>query len=707
MPIDPFRGKGDPAARRVIADDTLEAFEERRPALVARARKRVVVADPFDSSSWIIAGDGKLGDTYDEYVVRLDGRKYHCSCYDTAHGETRARRMCSHVLAVLLWRRDHPDHTTAPRGSDAVGEEEADLDDDVPVEQPAAVPSARVVSELSETDTEAWSPTDDRLTPKGWEPVPTWATSYREAQWRAAIETVEAFENGARVVFADMPTGSGKTLYGDLVARLLQQPAVYMCTTKTLQDQVLEDFPYARVLKGRANYATMFEAFPEITCDDCDGIVEENNCSYCDPMHQCPYRRAKAQAIRSQLAVVNCAYWLREANYVGAFALPPDPEMPEYPRPGARRRRTGGLFIVDECDTLEDQLLSFVEFALTKRRLRELQLEAPKKGSHKNTVKTWMDEELFPAIQREARKAKDMGGIEGMRRMRGWETLRGESARVSASIVDENWIRDYGREEQVPFAYKPVRVDGFGNELLWSNMGRTVMMSATIISPEEMARSLGYEGEYAVVRAPMMFPIENRMIRVAPVANMTNKTEDAERPKLLKAISKIIEKHPGDRVLIHSVSYYRADAIKQHLLSTGCDRPVFSYRNAEERERVLAEYLEAEAAVLIAPSFERGVDLKDDACRVQIVAKVPYPNLGDPRTSARAHGPDGDAWMAVQTIRSLVQMTGRAVRTETDFCETYILDAQFPKNLQRRNKSLLPAWWRDALDNSFRVKDLL
>jgi ATP-dependent DNA helicase DinG len=707
MPVDPFRGKGDPTRRRVLADDTLEAFEERRPALVARARKRVVEWGGGDS--WVIAGDHKLGDTYDEYIVHLVGRKYHCSCYDTAHGETRARRLCSHVLAVLLWRREHPERTTTSRGSDVAREEETSPDDDEPVLPPAdtQVAPAHVMHEPSETDVEAWSPTDERLTPKGWEPVPAWATSYREAQWRAAIETVEAFENGARVVFADMPTGSGKTLYGDLVSRLMQQPAIYMCTTKTLQDQVLEDFPYARVLKGRANYPTMFESFPQITCDDCDGNPENNDCTYCQPMHQCAYRRAKAQAIRSQLAVVNCAYWLREANFVGAFSLPPDPELPANPRAGARRRREGGLFIVDECDTIEDQLLSFVEFALTKRRLRELQLDAPKKGSHKNTVKTWMDEELFPAIQREMRKAQSMGGVEGMRRFRGWETLKGDSARVSASIMDENWIRDYGREEQVPFAFKPVRVDDFGNQLLWKNMGRTVMMSATIISPEEMARSLGYDGEYAVVRAPMMFPIENRRIRVAPVANMTNKTEDAERPKLLKAISKIIEKHPGDRVLIHSVSYYRADAIRQHLLSTNCDRPVFSYRNAEERERVLADYLEAEAAVLIAPSFERGVDLKDDACRVQIVAKVPYPNLGDPRTSARAHGPDGDAWMAVQTIRSLVQMTGRAVRTETDYCETYILDAQFAKNLQRRNKSLLPTWWRDALDNSFKVKDLL
>lgn len=716
LPVDPYRGTGRRPTERMIANedntlgdaksgrgDTITRMESQRPELVRRARKREVTYEgrADNTDAWVIKGEPKFRDSYDSYRVTKGTTefKYDCACYHTSHGDTRSRRICSHVMAVILWKKENPDYT--PR-SNGVREEadEVNGEDAKPVGSSAALstPPARIHLE------DVWSPNDERLNTVG-EPVPEWVTSYRDTQWQAALETVEAFNNGARVVFCDAPTGSGKTLYGDLVARLMRQPAIYMCTTKGLQDQILHDFPYARVLKGRANYPTL-KGPADVTCDDCDGSIESDDCSYCSPVHACPYRRAKAQAIRSQLAVVNVAYWLREANFVGAFSLPPDPEAPlsNSTRPGARRRREGGLFIVDECDTMEDQLLGFVEFSLTRARLHQLGLQAPKKGVHKPTITAWLHNDLIPVLVKERQRFEAMSGLDAMRRARGLATVEMDAQRIAASIESDNWIRDYSNEERVPFAFKPVRVDGYGG-LLWNNMGRTVMMSATIISPEEMARTLGLESDYAVVRMPMAFPVENRRIRVAPVATMTRDREKEETPKLLKAIERILEKHPTDRTLIHTVSYGRAKTVIDHLRAH-TKRPIVSYLNAQEREASLLRYRKTVGAVMVAPSFERGVDLKGDDCRVQIICKVPYPNMGDPRVSQRSHGPDGDAWMGVQTIRSLVQMTGRAVRTADDWCESYILDAHF-KQLVKRNGSLLPEWWRDALDNSFRVKDLL
>lgn len=63
--------------------------------------------------------------------------------------------------------------------------------------------------------------------------------------------------------------------------------------------------------------------------------------------------------------------------------------------------------------------------------------------------------------------------------------------------------------------------------------------------------------------------------------------------------------------------------------------------------------------------------------------------------------------MAVQTIRSLVQMTGRAVRSADDWCVTYVLDRQFVSRVWRQNKNLLPVWWRESVNMQFRTKDLL
>lgn len=551
---------------------------------------------------------------------------------------------------------------------------------------------------------EPWSPRDPRLTPVGWKPVPTWARAFRQEQWDAALEVCEAFDSGCGLVFVDAPTGAGKTLLADLITRLMAQPGLYLCTTKSLQDQVLEDFEYARVLKGKANYPTMFEPYPEYSGEDCAGA---RDCHYCAPIANCPYRVAKQEAIRSQLAVINMAYWLREANYVRqpAFSLPPDPKLSAELR--GRRRRDGGLIIIDECDTLEDQLLSFIEFSLSKARLRELKLEPPKKGVHKATIVKWMDEQMIPALVEVAKEYAKSPRLEDQRKARGMEMMVGQAKRVMPELIDENWLRDYEREEHVPLSLKPVRVDGYGPEMLWRHGGKFVLMSATIISPEEMANTLGYTGQYATVRVPMSFDPAQRPIIVAGVANMTFKTERDEFPKLVKAICNILKEHPDDRVLIHTVSYGRTKTLMQELRRARTGRPLMMYLNANEREHTLAAFRERAGAVLLAPSFERGIDLADDDCRVQIVAKMPYPNTSDPRVNARSHGPDGEGWMAVQTIRSLVQMTGRAVRSADDWCVTYILDQQFMSRVWKRNRNLIPEWWREAVDTRYRVRDLL
>jgi Rad3-related DNA helicase len=95
--------------------------------------------------------------------------------------------------------------------------------------------------------------------------------------------------------------------------------------------------------------------------------------------------------------------------------------------------------------------------------------------------------------------------------------------------------------------------------------------------------------------------------------------------------------------------------------------------------------------------MDRGIDLPDDECRFIIIVKVPFPDLGDRQVSARFYsGGFGKQWYAWQTACSIVQMTGRAVRHETDFADSYILDRQFERFYGQHN-SLFPQWWKDSL----------
>ncbi len=70
-----------------------------------------------------------------------------------------------------------------------------------------------------------------------------------------------------------------------------------------------------------------------------------------------------------------------------------------------------------------------------------------------------------------------------------------------------------------------------------------------------------------------------------------------------------------------------------------------------------------------------GIDLKDDLSRLCIVCKVPYANLGDKWTKTRMD--EDKEWYITAACMNLVQMSGRSIRSDTDFAKTYILDADF------------------------------
>lgn len=506
------------------------------------------------------------------------------------------------------------------------------------------------------------------------------------------LEAVEAarelYEEGCKAVFLDGPTGSGKTLVGELVRKELEKRAVYVCTTKGLQAQFLGDFPYAELLKGRSNYPTLDMPFPEYTAAECTKVPQDyESCYWCEDYRLCPYEEAKKKALSAPLAVLNTAYFLTEANFVRTFS------------------RKNQLAIVDECDLLENQLMGFVEFAIRQGMLKQLGLWAPKKGSHKPTIAKWMTEKLGPKVEEVLGEMPARShDLQVIRRRAGLERLKADILRVAEELEDENWVRD---NDAGPLVLKPVKVDRYGQGALWDHAERWLLMSATIISPDEMADSLGLEDEWGVVEMPMLFPVENRPIHVAPIANMTYQEQEAELPKLLTGIRKLVGRHEDERVLVHAVSYRLTKQIVEDLRRAYPRRAVVTYEEGAKRDQALEEYKRQEGAVMVAPSLDRGVDLKGDDCRVVIVAKMPFMSLGDRQVGARMKTPGGKTWYQVQVVRSLVQMTGRGVRDKEDRCQTYILDKQFTSNVWKKGRRLFPRWWREAVNTRFNWKELL
>lgn len=506
--------------------------------------------------------------------------------------------------------------------------------------------------------------------------LPPWFTEYRAHQIEAINAILAAYDGGIPVVVLDAPTGSGKTLIAETVRRLLRLSALYICTTKTLQDQFLHDYDYAKILKGRSNYRT--ERHPRdshLSTADCTKSRDDQSCRWCNSVATCPYERAKHAALKSTIAVLNTSYLLTESNGPGRFSNRP-------------------FVIADEADCLEKELMSYVSVEISPRRMAKYDWSPPKKVTVPASWGEWIAETL-PKIQvlRSRLPARSIS-VQDVRESKYLDNLESKLRAINAGLEDAYWVYT-GRDSFVSF--KPARVDSLGQTFLWRHSKQWLLMSATVISTGEMLDSLGYTGAYETVSCPSTFPVKNRLINVVPAWNGARKVQEEERPKLAAGLATIIARHPTERVLVHSVSYDLSKFIRDTCETVCPSREVVGYTNPNDREVSLKRFLRSKGGILIAPSFERGVDLPHDSCRIQIIAKTPFPYLGDRQISTRLYSKGGQAWYTVQAIRSVVQMTGRAVRSEDDWAVTYILDSQFRDKLWKDGRFLFPKWWSEAL----------
>ena len=450
------------------------------PSLVARARRRKVIQPgSMAHNRFLVLGDPKLGDAYEQYRITFDGRKYHCSCREHAYGDRR--NLCSHVLAVILFRKGD---RSVSGGLSRVEESEDNA----------------VLLDPTEASDDIPSPRDEMW---GEPPLPEWVTEIRPHQWNAVVEVLAAFERGDRVVFVDAPTGSGKTLLAELVRRKLGVKALYVASTKSLQEQAAVDFPYAKVLKGRANYATADDpgglddldrwGNARLTAADCTRQVMDlpacvkcppvertaMHCANCHPVEKCPYSIAKADALGADLTILNTSYFLSEANGPGKFSAAVNKENPF------------GLVIVDEADLLENELMGQVEVRVTETMRKKYGIEPPTRKTVESSWVEWVSGEAIPKVAGALRKTPAKSGdVRVIRERQRLERLAARLKVLEEGLGDGNWVADdWEREGSIVF--RPVKVDRFGFGMLWRHGARFLCMSATILSPDLMAESLG------------------------------------------------------------------------------------------------------------------------------------------------------------------------------------------------------------------------
>lgn len=220
----------------------------------------------------------------------------------------------------------------------------------------------------------------------------------------------------------------------------------------------------------------------------------------------------------------------------------------------------------------------------------------------------------------------------------------------------------------------------------WPDVDRALYLSATIFNPY-VAKP---PGPIAYVRLPSSFPVEHRKVYTSGDIALTYRSPDSDYEKLAEMIDDIVYTNSG-RGVIHTPSYALANRIQR--LCHFSDRMIV--HKPGDRDAAIAAFRRGERQVLVSPAVSEGVDFPGRECTWQIIAKLPFPDQRDSVNMAIHKATPGLTETTV--ARTIVQQSGRGVRSKEDVCPTYILDASFQRWFYPKNQELFPQWFRDAV----------
>ncbi len=521
--------------------------------------------------------------------------------------------------------------------------------------------------------------TSDSISPETSSPSQFFPyAAYRPGQREALDAARGAFARGKRFVVIEAPTGAGKSGIAVTLAREAKN-AYLLTAQKILQDQYLRDFPDLAVVKGRSNY-------PCLVMDTHAGAapcLAGKKFAACD---DCTYLIAKDDALHAGIATLNYPYFMGEINHTGAF-------------------QKRDLLILDEAHNTEEMLMRFVEVMVSKNTLARagIDIDFPSITDLEDRISfvAGLIPDMMRALVRleEQIKTLEAPPPDLSVQKNELENLVRRAVMLRDS-PDAGWIAE--QSEDVTFdgqvqwwKFRPITVADFAEEFIFRHSNRVLMLSATILDAETFLRALGIDpSDAAFIRVPSSFPAANRPIYPLNIARLNRDTLDAELPKLSAVIAKLLEKHKGEKGIIHAHSY----KILRYLVSTlpTGKRLIYHYDSASREDALERHLTSSQPTILLTPSMTEGIDLADDQARFQIIIKVPYPYLGDPQVNARRLV--DPAWYEWRTALRIVQAYGRAVRSSEDHATTYVLDSMFPMWVSRQQKRL-PKWFLEAIAN--------
>lgn len=506
--------------------------------------------------------------------------------------------------------------------------------------------------------------------------------------------------SGKKYCLVNLPTGLGKSfiataMFANWYRNFVNDKAKFdiLTNSKVLQQQYLRDFDFINNYKGRSNYY----------CDkyDTDCANGKELCRILkSPCDACPYDIAKNKWITGDIGLTNfhlfntlSLYQTSLLNSRGSNVLIID-ESHDFEsvysdflstKVSAKTLKKCG-FSLKEIETLDDRFISnikyidkYLEFLerklipMLEEKFRHFEFEIKSASAKKKT-------EIGSYIQNIESKLLSFKHL--------FESYKNDPSNIVLDIFINKSDKMYSGTELIT---QHVWVHEYIHEYVWKHYDHIIFMSASILNKKMFSFINGLEDNlttYYEISTP--FPVKNRKIFYLKVGKMNWGTKEETFQKQIPWIKKILAKYKNEKGIIHTTNYEITDWIKENITD---ERLLF--HETEDRNEILDKHLHSTTpTVLVSPSMTSGIDLKDDLARFQILIKVPYPNISSNKIKARQKS--NKDWYTWKTVVDTLQSYGRAVRSDTDYADMFILDSNF-SDLLKYNSHIIPEYMQMAI----------
>ena len=521
----------------------------------------------------------------------------------------------------------------------------------------------------------------------------------RKEQVESINFILDKFNSKTKFVVLEAPLGIGKSAIAITVSNYLYSKipntdytkASYIMTTqKILQEQYVRDFPYIANITAKQNYQCDNRA-PGVTCDmglKMAKILMKQPGAYKNYSSNCCYIKQRKNFDESPIGLTNLSYFLSHAM---------NPNDLEYRK----------LMVIDECHNIENVVTDFAALTFTKYFVEEtLKIKFPNASKMKiEDFVQWIKNvyavklsDGYLSLESKVDSILSETYLEsnsGMASMKKIEDYKRKIDNLSSGLRNFNkneWVMTVSPTQDI-VSIKPIFANKYTNNMLFKFADKVLLMSGTILNKNTFCQNIGINSsETAFLSLDSPFPIENRPVFEISIGSMGKKSIDDTLPNMVETIKELIGHHKDEKGIIHCHTYKIAKYISDNI-----DSKRLLFHSSDDRIDILNFHIQSsEPTILVSPSFTEGIDLQGKLSRFQIIVKIPFPYLGDNYVREKMNRVNG--WYAWQTLKSVIQASGRSVRDYDDHAITYILDSDW-NFLKSKNADMIPMWFKKAIQS--------